>query len=113
VGEKMREIFNAQVIDIVTYDKTTNLVEDRYAYEKGDRTLVGTWEPVGFRKHVIETGQLLVVNEDLDNKSIEFGSPVIRGEQPKSVVFVPLNSGQEVKGLINQQDLDRDHSLSD
>jgi predicted phage tail protein len=34
VGEKIREIFNAQVIDIVTYDKTTNLIEDRYTYEK-------------------------------------------------------------------------------
>ena len=45
VGEKIREIFNAQVIDIVTYDKKTNLIEDRYAYEKGDRTLVGPWEP--------------------------------------------------------------------
>ena len=29
VGEKIREIFNAQVIDIVTYDKTTNLLEDQ------------------------------------------------------------------------------------
>ena len=50
VGEKIRAIFNAQVIDIVTYDSKTNLLEDRYAYEKGDRTLVGKWEPSGFRK---------------------------------------------------------------
>ena len=49
VGEKIRHIFNAQIIDIVTYNPETNLLEDRYAYEKGDRTLVGTWEPSGFR----------------------------------------------------------------
>src|SRR5213075_1309347 len=36
VGEKTRGIFNAQVIDIVTYDKRTQLIEDRYGYEKGD-----------------------------------------------------------------------------
>ena len=59
------------------------------------------------------TGQLLVVNEDLDNKSIEFGSPVIRGEKPKSVVFVPLISGSEVKGIISLQDLDNEHAFSD
>ena len=53
VGEKIREIFRAQVIDIVTYDSTTNLLQDRYSYEKGDRTLVGTWEPYGFRKHIV------------------------------------------------------------
>ena len=40
VGEKIREIFNAQVIDIVTYDPKLNLIEDRYSFEKGDRTLL-------------------------------------------------------------------------
>src|SRR6266536_4302543 len=45
VGEKMREIFNAQVIDIVTYDSSKNLLEDRYAYEKGDRTLIPPRKP--------------------------------------------------------------------
>ena len=60
VGEKIREIFNAQVIDIVTYDRNTNLIEDQYAYEKGDRTLLGPRQPKGFRKHVIETGEMLL-----------------------------------------------------
>ena len=55
VGEKMRNIFNAQVIDIVMYDRNTNLIEDKYSYEKGDRTLVKPRQPRGFRKHVIET----------------------------------------------------------
>ena len=113
VGEKMREIFNAQIFDIVTYDRTTNLLKDRYSYEKGDRTLVGTWEPLGFRKHVIETGQLMVINEDLDKKSIAFNSKVIHGEQPKSAVFVPLISGSEVKGMISLQNLDKEHAFSD
>ena len=55
VGEKIRNIFDAQVIDIVTYDSKSNLIEDRYSFEKGDRTLLGAREPKGFRKHVIET----------------------------------------------------------
>ena len=113
VGEKIREIFNAQVIDIVTYDSATGLLEDRYAYEKGDRTLVGTWKPAGFRKHVIDTGQLLLINEDLDRKSAEFDSKVLHGEQPKSAVFVPLVSGNEVKGMISLQNLDKEHAFSD
>src|SRR5260370_36630896 len=28
VGEKIRNILNAQIVDIVTYDKTKNLIED-------------------------------------------------------------------------------------
>ncbi len=113
VGEKIREIFNAQVIDIVTYDSSTGLLEDRYAFEKGDRTLVGTWKPAGFRKHVIDTGQLLLINEDLERKSVEFDSKVLHGEQPKSAVFVPLISGNEVKGMISLQNLDKEYAFSD
>ena len=113
VGEKIREIFNPQVIDIATYDSKSNLLEDRYAYEKGDRTLVGKWEPFGFRKHVIETGQLLLINKDLAKKSVEFNSKVIHGETPKSAVWVPLISGNEVKGMISLQNLDKEYAFSD
>src|SRR5262249_55407110 len=62
IGEKLREIFKAQVIDIATYDSTTKLMTDHYSFEKGDRTLIGSWEPKGFRKHVIETKQLMCIN---------------------------------------------------
>src|SRR6202008_3733186 len=74
VGEKIREIFSAQVVDIVTYDSKTDLIEDRYAYEKGDRTLVGKWKPAGFRRIVIDTAQLLLINEGLDEKAKEQSS---------------------------------------
>ncbi|HZJ61354.1 MAG TPA: GAF domain-containing protein [Chitinophagaceae bacterium] len=113
VGEKIREIFSAQVVDIVTYDSKTDLIEDRYAYEKGDRTLVGKWKPAGFRRVVIDTGQLLLINEGLDEKAKEQSSNVIRGEQPKSAVFVPLISRNEVKGMISLQNLDREHAFSE
>ena len=65
VGEKIREIFNAQVIDIVTYDKSLNLIEDKYAYEKGDRTLISGPRAGGFRQHVIDSNQLLLINHEL------------------------------------------------
>ena len=113
VGEKIRKIFNAQIIDIVTYDSKTDLLEDKYGYEKGDRTLVGKWHPAGFRKHVIDTRQLMVINEDLDRKSRQFDSKVIRGEQPKSAVFVPLITGNEFRGMISLQNLDKEHAFSD
>ena len=84
VGEKIREIFKAQIIDIVTYDKKKNLIEDRYAYEKGDRTLVAAREPKGFRKHVIETGELLLHNDNVEKAMHDFGNEILIGKQPKS-----------------------------
>lgn len=113
VGEKIREIFNAQVIDIVTYNKSTNMVEDKYAFEKGDRTLLGPREPHGFRKHLIETGQLILINKDYEKTSIEYNNPVLIGEKPKSAVFVPMLVGDEVKGSISLQNLDSENAFSD
>lgn len=113
VGEKIRLIFNAQVIDIVTYDAKTNLMEDRYAYEKGDRTLIGPREPHGFRKYVIESRQVQVINENIPERMQEFDNKVLVGEQSKSVLFVPLITAGEVKGIISLQDLDKEHAFTD
>ena len=113
VGEKIREIFNAQVIDIVTYDKTTNLIEDRYTYEKGDRTLLGPRPLKGFRKHVIETVKPLVINKDVDQQRTKYDQSVIIGEGAKSIVLVPMIAGSEVTGVISLQNLDKENAFSD
>ena len=113
VGEKIRNIFQAQIVDIVTYDKNKNLIEDRYAFEKGDRTLLGPREPHGFRKYVIQTRQVFLINEDLDKVSREFDSYVLIGEQPKSAVFVPMIAGGELTGIISLQNLDHENAFSE
>ena len=107
VGEKIREIFDAQVIDIVTYDTNKNLIEDQYSFEKGDRTLVGPREPKGFRKHVIQTSQLLLHNANVEQATHDFDNAVLIGEMPKSQVFVPMIAAGKVKGIISLQNLDQ------
>jgi hypothetical protein len=57
---------------------------------------------------VIDTAQLLLINEGLEEKAKEQSSAVIHGEQPKSAVFVPLISRNEVKGMISLQNLDHE-----
>lgn len=113
VGEKMREIFNVQVIDIVSYDRSRNLIQDQYAYENGDRTLIGSREASGFRKHVIDTKQVLVLNKDLQKSMKEYGNQILIGEPAKSIVLVPLVSGGEVTGVISLQNLDHENAFSD
>lgn len=113
VGEKIREIFNAQVIDIVTYDKNTNLIEDCYTYEKGDRTLLGSRPLKGFRKHVIETVKPLVINKDVEKERKKYDQTVMIGEAAKSLVFVPMIVGNEVTGVISLQNLDKEDAFNE
>ncbi|MEO6187315.1 MAG: GAF domain-containing protein, partial [Ginsengibacter sp.] len=113
VGEKMREIFNAQVIDIVTFDPNRNVITDKYSYEKGDRTLVGERKPTGFRKHVIQTGTLLLHNENVEEAMKEYGNEIIIGESPKSQIYMPMLADGRVKGIISLQNLDHEHAFSE
>ena len=108
----MREIFNAQVIDIVTYDADKNLIEDQYAYEKGDRTMLGPREPKGFRKHIIKSGELLWHNENVEKAIREYNNEVLIGEIPKSQVYAPMIAKGIVKGIISLQNLDEEHAFS-
>jgi len=113
VGEKIREIFNAQVIDIVKYDKTNCTIQDCYSFEKGDRTLLGPRPLKGYRKHVIETIKPLVINKDNEIESLKYGNVVVVGEKPKSLVLVPMVAGEEVTGVISLQNLDHEDAFSE
>ncbi|MFA9402598.1 MAG: GAF domain-containing protein [Anaerolineales bacterium] len=115
VGDKIHEIFSeTQVVDILTYDPETNLVNPRYVIEKGKRFDVDPWPLRGFRKHIIETGQPLVINENVEEKSAEYDNPsVIVGESTKSWAGVPMIVGGEVKGVISLQHVDKENAFSD
>ena len=77
VGEKIHEIFfEAQVVDILTYDSVTDLLHPQYIIEKGQRYEVEPWLSRGFRKHVILTRQPLVINQELQRLAAELGGSI-------------------------------------
>ena len=90
VGDKIRDTFKAQVVSIDTYDRTLRLLHSRYYFE-GGRTMPGTTYPnFGFRKHVIENRQPIVINTDMSSWMDEHDNPVNLGLQPKPAIFVPM-----------------------
>jgi GAF domain-containing protein/anti-sigma regulatory factor (Ser/Thr protein kinase) len=113
VGEKIREIFNAQVIDIVTYDKKSGMIEDCYSYEKGDRTLLGQRPLKGFRKHVAESAKSLLINKDVEKAMKKYDNVVEIGGVPKSNLFVPMIVGEEVTAIISLQNIDEENAFSE
>ncbi|HSS35725.1 MAG TPA: GAF domain-containing protein, partial [Patescibacteria group bacterium] len=107
VGDKVQEIFDAQVVDISVYDEEAGLIRFPYTQELGARLPETTIPLIGFRKHVFETAQPLLV-EDFPRQAPEYGNPpVIVGEPPLSAIFVPLNVGDRVEGVLSLQNLDR------
>src|SRR5438874_10260176 len=69
---------------------------------------------VGFRKHVMETGEPLMLNENWTTAAEQYGNPlVLVGEVPKSALFVPLVAGGKATGVVSLQNVDREHVFTD
>jgi GAF domain-containing protein/CheY-like chemotaxis protein/HPt (histidine-containing phosphotransfer) domain-containing protein len=112
VGDRIQEIFDAQVVDIGILQD--GLVHFPYTIEKGMRFHDDPVELIGFRRITIETREPVVVNEDLERRSNAVGQPlVISGEQPRSAIFVPLVVGDQATGVISLQNIDREHAFDD
>jgi PAS domain S-box-containing protein len=115
VGDKIAEVFDAQVLIIMTYDGQADLVHYRYFIERGRRHFP---EPDalgerGFAAHIIHSRQPLLFNRDLSERMKEYGSYILAGDAPKSYMGVPLVIGNEVKGVITLQNVDREDAFRD
>ena len=112
VGDKIQEIFDAQVVDIGVYDADQGLVHFPYTIERGVRFPDQPMEPIGFRKQVLTTGQSLMINEDVMGRATEAGQGVISGEAPKAVIYAPLMSAGRPAGVVSVQNIDHEHAFS-
>jgi GAF domain-containing protein len=113
VGDKIQEVFDAQVVDIGMYDPSTGLIHFPYTIERGVRFPDEPIPLMGFRKHVIETRESLLIDENLIGTAERYGNPLLAGEMPKSVLYVPLVAEGRATGVISLQNIDREHAFSE
>ncbi len=114
VGDKIQEIFDAQVVDIAIFRAARDEFEFAYTIERGVRFPNESMPNIGPRRHVVEGREPLVFNEDLMQTVQAYGQAgVVSGEAPRSAVYAPMISGGEARGVISLQNLDREHAFSD
>jgi signal transduction histidine kinase len=115
VGDKFRDIFDAQVVMISTYDPQSDTVEHRYAIERGERVYSpGKHPPGGFRSQIIRTRQPLLINMNVAEESAHLGQPVLPGTAPpRSWLGVPMLSGSQVTGILSVQNVDRENAFDE
>ncbi len=94
VGDKIQEIFNAQVVDIGIYDFDKNVTRYPYSIEKGERLPDDSTEIGPTTQYHIDffakSGKPLVI-DNVEEWSAKLGLPfVLVGEAAKSMVTAPL-----------------------
>jgi len=111
VGDQIRQIFDAQVVTITRFNTENQLIEYLYTYEKGQRFEI---EPQPFNpiiEEFIQSGEPFLANEGVAEMMAAAGAPTVAGETPKSILAVPLRSGNQVSGSISLQNVDREHAF--
>ena len=112
VGEKIREVFNAEVVSISTYEKESDEIFHRYVVEKSERFYFDKPQFIdNDRKEIIETKKPLVFGS-ADEIIAHSGDDVVAGEMPESFMGVPIIRNQEATGVITVQDIERQNLYS-
>ncbi len=110
VGDKIQEIFDAQVVDIGIYDTSAGLVRFPYTIERGVRFPDEPVEIGGASGWVYRHRQPLLVNRDVANwyETEGKGFAATQGEPSRAMLFAPMIVGDQVRGRISLQNLDRE-----
>jgi GAF domain-containing protein/CheY-like chemotaxis protein len=114
VGDKIRELFRNADLSIRVVDAKTGMVHYPFAFEEGRRVFVDPTPLKGFTQHVVQTRELLVINENVAAAREEFGSSLLPGTRAaKAQMFVPMFAGDHVHGVISVQDVEKENAFSE
>jgi PAS domain S-box-containing protein len=114
VGDQIRDLFDAQSVMILTYDQPARLQHVRYCIEKGQRFYMRATPFSGLADHLIRSREPVLINEDLVRRASEFGMQLVPGTvMERSALWVPLISGDQVRGAISLHNVDREHAFSE
>ena len=115
VGDKIRDIFHAEVVMISTYDKQTATIEHRYAIERGERIIAPGRHPIrGFRTLVVETRAPVLVSTNVEPGLRSAGEGPLPGTRPRPTrAGVPMIVGDQVTGILSLQDVDRESAFDE
>ena len=117
VGDKIRDLFNAQVVGINTFNISKNIEHFNYLYEDGKRIFPKPRKLDKIRMQLIKAKKMILIDENLSEKVAEItGVPAkaIPGTKlPKSLILVPMIVRGEVRGYVGLQNLDIEHAFKD
>lgn len=115
VGDKLRDTFNAQVVMISQFDPNTNKIFHHYAIERGQHLHIPGGHPVDTsRAEVVRSRKPFMIVGDEILRVLNSGEmKVVPGtDVPKTWLGVPLMVGDEARGIVSLQNLDKENAFS-
>ena len=114
VGEELRRVFHTPDLTIAWYDESTNLLHPLYVFEHGNRLAIAPYHPKrdGTFQTMMRTRLPEVLNRATDYARVH-ASAIPGIDQSKSMIGVPIISGDRVRGLISIENHTREDAFGD
>ncbi|MEO8922756.1 MAG: GAF domain-containing protein [Caldimonas sp.] len=104
VGEQARSVFEADLAYVALLDRATGTIAFPYQYGETSQTLrFGE----GLTSKIIESGEALILNSDVGQRSEELGARLI-GKEALSYLGVPIFVAGRCEGVISVQSTKRE-----
>jgi signal transduction histidine kinase/DNA-binding response OmpR family regulator len=108
VGDKLREVFDAQCFLIGLFDHDAEVEHFAYNWDQGQLRDPPPRPLNALRRQMIETGETLWANRVPPQQAYDGSIKPLEGTAwPKSVIFVPMQHEHRVFGYISLQNMDR------
>ncbi len=99
IGEQIRQTFDADIVYVALLDSETDIIN--FPYTHGEE-LIPLPRGEGLTGKIIETGQPLLINSEMDKRRAELGITLI-GKRAQSFLGVPIRIGGQSLGVISVQ----------
>lgn len=114
VGDKIRDLFDAQTVVIRTFDYQKRIENYKYTIEKGKRLNIPPRPFDKFSDHLVELRKPLLISNNFSGFIKEFSEEAnLEGEVPKSAIFVPMIIGDVVIGNLSLQNVDHENAFTE
>jgi PAS domain S-box-containing protein len=104
VGEQIRAVFNADIAYVALLDESGTVIHFPYTYGE---ELIPLPYGEGLAGKIIQTGEALLINEEVERQTEELGARVI-GKRARSYLGVPIFVSGEPVGVISVQSTERE-----
>jgi signal transduction histidine kinase/DNA-binding response OmpR family regulator len=104
VGEQVRMVFKADMAYVALLDRATGMIA--FPYRHGEESAPIAYGE-GLTSKIIETGQALILNSDIDRRSQEMGASIV-GRQARSYLGVPIVVDGTSQGVLSVQSAERE-----
>src|SRR5690606_13020892 len=112
-----RDLFDAGVVMISTFDHENNMEKFNYLFEEGERIHVASRPIDRLRQRLIDTGELILINENIDKVWADLTgekATVLPGTMlTLSALYVPMVLQGTVLGYLSLQNGKRENAFSD